>query len=727
MASKVFSIDGQLLGKYYHENRTPVTAPELSPHIIKALLAAEDIRFYKHSGIDLKALTSIPYYVLTGSNRGGSTLTQQVAKNLFKTRSKESGWLGSLPLLRPVIIKMKEWLVAFRLEQAYTKEEILLLYLNTVDFGSNSFGIHTAAKSYFSVTPKQLTVPQAAMLAGLLKATTSYNPILNYDRSLTRRNLVMSQMVKYGFLSSEACQKFKKEPITLNRTPQLDANGPRNYYTVYLTKKLEEWCAAHNKDLYSDGLEIYLTIDSRMQKLAEKAVEEKMTALQKIFYEHWGEDAPWIDRRRQEIPNYIEEHIARTALFKSKKKQTGSAEAAYKALEKPVKRQIYTIAGWKDTLISPMDSVRHYQKFLHTGLLSINPRTAHIKAWVGGINYGAFQLDHITQSRRQPGSTFKPFVYAAALSKGYSPCYKIKDTLSTFSYLEATSDGLKRKYWTPRNADAIYTGMMMSLRHAMGRSVNTVTSKLSQEIGSWRTVNDFARRFGITSPLDTFPSIALGSSEITMLEMVPAYCTFFNQGTWQSPLLIARIEDRNGEVLEVLEPQQREVISKETAWLMTYMLRGTIEEPKGTAQGLYRYDVFRGNQMGGKTGTSSRYSDGWFIGMNKDLVTGVWVGADEPVVRFKNRLGEGAKTALPVFGRYMETVLQMADTIENFPVERGYFPPPSVRITRNYECPTILPPQDTLSIDSLADPLLDVDTAATQQLYVPPVSIDSLR
>lgn len=708
LASEVYSSDGQLVGKYYRENRTPVAFEQISPEVIKALLATEDIRFEKHSGIDLKAIFSIPIYVITGNSRGGSTITQQLAKNLYKTRKLDAGLLGKLPFFKTVIIKTKEWITAIKLERSYTKKEIITMYLNTVDFGSNSFGIKTAARTFFSKPPHHINTQEAATLVGMLKATTTYNPLMNYGKSLARRNTVLQQMIKYQFLTQKRYETLSKLPIDIFYSAPLYANGPYDYYGNYLTELLNDWCTKNEIDLYTAGLKIYISIDKRMQDLAKEAVKEKMNKLQKMFYIHWGKDMPWIDKQKKEIPNFIESKAKRTKEYwRLLAKYKGDEQKVFEEMSQPRPMRIYTISGNKDTLLSPLDSLRHYYKFLHAALMTVNPFDGNIKAWVGGIDYENFQYDHVRQAKRQPGSTFKPFVYAAAINMGYPPCYNlIEDKVTTFFYEENVDGKIEKKRWTPLNADGIYTNAKTTLRHAIGRSINTVTAQLAEELGGPSVIIDYARRMGITSKLDTFPSVCLGASEVSLYEMVGAYTTFLNKGVWQEPILLLRIEDSRGNVLHEFSSKRAKVLTEEDAWLMMYMLQGPLKEPKGTAQGLFSYNIFQGNELAGKTGTSSDYSDGWFIGLTKDLITGVWVGGTEQVIRFKNRTGEGSKTALPIYGRYMEKVYENSDSLG---IYRGMFPPPPVPIRRKYICPTVLP-KDTAIIDSSAnDPDLIIE------------------
>lgn len=701
-ASELYTADGVMLGRYYTKNRSPVTYDELSPMIIKALVATEDMRFYNHAGIDMRALPAVVYYSLRGDNRGGSTITQQLAKNLYKTRAGGSkGLLGHIPLIGTIISKTKEWATAIKLERRYTKEEILTLYLNTVDFGSNAFGIKTASKTFFNTTPDSLSIPQAATLVGLLKAPTYYSPILHQERSLQRRNTVLGQMQKANVITAEQYDKLSHTPIGLRYTIEQHYDGPATYFRGVLNNYMKKWCEKNGYDLYSDGLKIYTTIDSRLQRLAEEAVEERMRELQVAFNNHWKGKNPWVDHKDNEIPGYLDAAIRRTELYKVlHKKFAGSAEKINAELNRPKRMRVFTWKGEKDTTFSSMDSLGYYKRFLHAGFIVMDPFTANIKAWVGGINYKYFKFDHVRQAKRQPGSTFKPFMYAAAFENGWGPCDKLTDMPVHIRFRDPVTN--RDTVWAPHNADYVFTGMNMTLRHALGRSVNSVAAQLTEKIG-WETVIDYAHRIGIKSPLDTVPSVALGASDVSLYELVSAYCTFMNQGIATDPIFITRIEDRNGKIIKQFSPKGRRAISEETAWLMMHMLKGTIEEPRGTVQNLWSFDLFRGNELAGKTGTSSNHSDGWFVGLSKDLVAGAWVGGEERSIHFRtSAMGEGSKTALPIYGIFMEKVY--AD--KSLGIKMGYFPKPKIKIKKPYQCRTVLPPDSTAApVDSLAAPV----------------------
>ncbi|WP_347157866.1 penicillin-binding protein 1A [Pontibacter chitinilyticus] len=701
-ASELYTSDGKLIGKYFEENRSPVSFKKMSPKLINALIATEDVRFYEHSGIDPAAIVSAAYGSLHGDARGASTITQQLAKNLYKTRTDDSkGVLGHIPVLNIIISKTKEWLTAIKLEQRYTKEEILAMYLNTVDFGSNSFGIKVAAKTFFHVSPDSLKTEQAAVLVGLLKAPTYYSPRYNPRNATRRRNTVLDQMAKYAYITQAQADSLQQLPLGLDYSVETHYEGPATYFRGAVAEYLNEWCKQNGYDLYRDGLKIYTTIDSRMQAYAEEAMEKQMRALQHRFDNHWKGKNPWVDEHNKEIPGFIDETIKRTAYYHRLKKEYGNDTLAIsRALHTPHEMKVFT---WdndsleKTVRMSPLDSLAYYKHFLHGGMMTMDPFTGHIKAWVGGINFKYFKYDHVKQARRQPGSTFKPFVYVAAIDNGYSPCDKIVDKRITINYMEKG----EKKSWSPTNADWQYTGAPMTLRRAMGKSVNVVTAQLTENIG-WETVVKYAHRLGITSPLESVPSIGLGPSDVSIYEMVAAYSTFPNRGFYTKPMFITRIEDRNGNLLHQFVPKQKKVLSTETAFLMMHMLKGGMEEPGGTSQALWEYDLWKnGNQIGGKTGTTSNHSDGWYMGVTKDLVTGVWVGGEDRSIHFRtSELGEGSKTALPVFGLFMEDIYKDKD----LGYTMGPFPKPTVKITKNYNCTTVLPKKvvvDSTAIDSV--------------------------
>jgi penicillin-binding protein 1A len=659
-ASVVYSADNQILGKYFRENREDVTFEQISPNLINALYATEDVRFDEHSGIDFKGTFSIVPYLIIGKKRGSSTITQQLAKNLFQTRDEEySGHLAKWGFHRiaKVIVKIKEWMMAIRLERAYTKREIITMYLNTVDFGSNAYGIKVAAKTFFGTSPQNLTIEQSAVLVGVLKGPTIYSPILNPKRCIARRNTVLEQMYKYDYLKKEEYNNYLAMPIGIENYKVENANdGLAPYFRAELRKDLITFCKEADLDLYSDGLKIYTTIDSRMQRYAEAALEKHMKSLQNRFFNYWKGKDPWVDENGKIIPNFIENAAKRTSTYKQLLEQyNGNADSVMAELKKPVKRRLFS---WKkeryafDTTMSFLDSIRYTKRFLHAGLLSIDPKEGHIKAWVGGINFRAFKYDHVRQGRRQPGSTFKPFVYAAAIDNlGFTPCNELVDAPITIT------DESTGKSWTPKNSDGVYTGERKTLRLALAQSINTIAVQLIQKVNP-QTVVDYAHRLGIESPLDPVPALALGVSDVSLFELVGAYSTFANKGEWIKPFYISRIDDRQGNTIRTFTPERKEVINEGTANLMLYMLMGSSKERNGTALGLYKYGktLYR-YDIAAKTGTTSNYSDGWFMGITRGLVTGIWVGGDDRSIHFHTSAdGQGSRMAMPIWSYYMDAV-----------------------------------------------------------------------
>ena len=706
VGSELYTADGKLIGRYFKENRTPVEFKDISKNVVDALIATEDVRFYNHSGIDIQALGRA--VVGMGKEGGASTITQQLAKNLYRTRyNKSSGLTSKIPLVRTIIPKLKEWMTAIKLEFNYSKNDILTMYLNTVSFGNNTYGIKTASRIYFNKEANQLTVPQAALLVGMLKATTSYNPIKNPERSLDRRNVVISQMSKYDYLSNEEAAKHKKAPIGLEAGNEDENTDGDSYLRTAVDKYLEKWCEENDYDLYEDGLKIYTTIDSKLQGYAEDAVKDQMRILQRRFYSVWGNEDPWEDSERKKVdyPDRAKKSLPIYALLQKKfPNQPDSVEAYF---NKKKKMKIFSYKGDRDTLFSTMDSIRYYGKILNTGMMTLEPKTGKIKVWVGGIDHKFFKYDHVNQAKRQAGSTFKPFAYLAALESGMSPCDKFTDKPVRIAY----QDKGETKYWEPKNADWSYSYQDMSLRWAMGRSVNTVTAQVTEKVG-WDNVVKWAHECGIDSKLESVPSVSLGSNDVTVYEMVKAYGTFLNEGNKVDPILVEKIADRNDNIIEEFAPKFKRALSEEIAWLMLYMFRGSMEEPRGTSQALWEWDLFKkGNQIGGKTGTSSDYVDAWYMGITKDLVTGVWIGCDERTAHFKNgEQGEGSRTALPLFAKFMEKVYK--DPLSGYTY--GPFPKAKVEITRTYNCPTPRPPVDTVSTDSVSVDSLDIDMSIAE-------------
>lgn len=703
-SSEIYTADGIMIGKFYTENRTPVSYKKISPNLVKALIATEDVRFYTHSGIDYKAMAGVAWGIIVGASDrgGGSTITQQLAKKLFKTRkSGARGLLGYVPGVSTLIYKTKEWLTAIKLERNFTKEEILTMYFNTVDYGNNTYGINTAAKSYFSKSPDSLNVQESAVLVGLQKATTTYNPIRNMKRSMERRNVVIDQMRKYGYLTGKQADSISALPIELKTKFETPYDGNANYFKNAVVDFVRKWGEENGYDLYTDGLKIYTTIDSRMQEDAEEAMTQKMKQLQRVFEDHWRNQNPWVDEQGKEIPDFLENVVKRTSKYKSlAAKFPNNPDSISYYLNK---KDTMTVYDWKNSgemekYWSSMDSLDYYKRILRAGMMAMNPQTGQIKAWVGGLDYNYFKYDAVKQGKRQPGSTFKPFVYTTAIDDStfnMSPCDEIVDKPFEKTYEE---DG-EEKIWKPRNATGTYTYANMTLRRALAQSINSVTAELTDQVGAANVVR-YAKKMGITTPLKAVPSIGLGPFDVSLYDMVAAYGVFVNNGTYTQPILVTKIEDSNGKVIEEFQPEHRQAISQESAFLMLQMLRGGVEEAGGTSGSIrWRFNVTaNGNELGGKTGTTSNNSDGWFMCVTRDLVVGAWVGGDDRSIHFRTtNLGEGAKTALPIVGSFLEKIYKDKS------IEPGPFPKPSFKISKTYNCPTQWAPSESDSLDIEGD------------------------
>ncbi|RZK57928.1 MAG: penicillin-binding protein [Pedobacter sp.] len=716
VGSELYTADGILIGRYFKENRTPVDFNQISPKVINALVATEDVRFYKHWGIDAQAVGRA--VVGMGKDGGASTITQQLAKNLYRTRySKSSGLIKHIPVVRTLVSKLKEWMTALKLESNYEKNDIITMYLNTVSFGNNAYGIKTASRIYFDKEAKELNVNEAALLVGMLKGTNLYNPINNPTGALARRNTVLNQMNKYDYLSKDSLSMISKLPLQLKEGKMRDATSGDSYLRTAVDKYLEDWCKENNYDLYEDGLKIYTTIDSKLQGYAEEAVKEQMRIIQKRFYNVWGNEDPWEDSERKKVdyPERAKKNLPIYALLQKKFKNNTDSIDAYFNKKKEMK--IFSYKGDRDTLFSTMDSIRYYGKIMNTGMMTMEPKSGKIKVWVGGIDHKFFKYDHVNQAKRQAGSTFKPFAYLAALESGMSPCDTFVDKPVKIAYQNKG----KTEYWEPKNADWSYSYQNMSLRWAMGKSVNTVTAQVTEKVG-WDNVVKWAHECGIDSHLESVPSVSLGPNDVSVFEMVKAYSTFLNEGVRTEPILVEKITDQNDNLVEDFKPKTKRVLTEEIAWLMLYMFRGGMEEPGGTSQALWEWDLFeKNNQIGGKTGTSSDYVDAWYMGITKDLVTGVWVGCDERTAHFRNgETGEGSRTALPIFAKFMEKVYKDPNSGYTY----GPFPKPKVEITIKYNCPTPRQQIDTTTVDSTQVDSLDmVEPIETQPVVVPETEV----
>ena len=644
VASEVYSADSVLLGRYFIQDRTEVKYEDISPSLIDALIATEDIRFYNHSGVDFRSLGRVLIKSLLlqdESAGGGSTITQQLAKNLYP---RKTYWMGSM-----LVNKVKEAIIAVRIESLYSKEEILALYLNTIPFADNTYGLQSAAKRFFSTTSKDLTLQQAGVLVGMLKATHYYNPRLFPDRARERRNVVFAQMARYGFIATAESDSLQDEPLELNYQRNTFHDGLAPYFREQVKSELIRWCENRKKadgtpyNLFTDGLKIYTTIDSRLQRYAEQAVEKQMSALQDLFFDHWGKVKPW--KGNEEI---IMDGVRRSSRYKKLKDEGLSEAEIMEVFNTRVPMRFFSWEGEKEVEASPLDSVKHHVQFLNAGFLAMDPTSGEVKAWVGGINHDFFQYDHVREStKRQVGSIFKPLVFATAIDQGVQPCELIPADQQTY----VNEDG---EPWTPRNSNYDYR-VSYTMRGALAYSVNTVSVKLIHRAGIRNTIA-LARRLGITSEMEEDPSISLGSASISMMEMSGAYAALANDGVTSYPYFIQSIHDRRGEVYDDFRPKisGQKAMSTETAQLVRHMLQSVVQE--GTASRLrWRYNVH--NDIGGKTGTTQDNADGWFMAITPKLVIGTWVGADDPRIHFRSTyLGQGSNTALPMVAYFMQTI-----------------------------------------------------------------------
>jgi len=673
VATEIISSDGVVIGKFYKENRTPVKYEELPQHLVKALVATEDERFYEHSGIDAKG--TLRAVVRLGRDGGASTLTQQLAKNLFHGE-------GSKFILFRVIQKVKEWIIAIRLERQYTKQEIIALYLNQVDFVNGAVGIRSAAKIYMNKEPKDLTIEESALFVGMLKNPSLYNPNRKKRAQLVldRRNTVLGQMVKNGVISEAKKEELKKLPVKLDFRPESHSEGSATYFREYLRDYMKKWVKDHLKedgteyDLYRDGLKIYTTIDSKMQQYAEEAVYEHLKNLQKEFFKGKKdqENAPFVDITPEQTQQIMNQAMKNSERWRKMDLNGKTKEEIIKSFDVPAKMKIFTYDGEKDTIMTPKDYIIYYKHFLQTGMMAMEPRTGHIKAWVGGVNYKYFQYDHVGQGARQVGSTFKPFVYATVIEQlQMSPCDSIIDSYFTMPKGKWGIDA----DWSPKNSDGNYRGTI-TLQKALANSVNTVSAKLIDKVGP-QAVADMAKELGITSKIPVQPSIALGAVDITVEEMVGAMSTFANQGVYVKPNFIIKIEDKNGVVIDQPMPVTKDVVNKDVAYAVVKLMEGVTQSGTGSrlkwgGAGFRNYDYSFGNPIAGKTGTSQNNSDGWFIGMVPNLAAGIWVGNEDRAAHFKStHYGQGATTALPIWGIFMKKCYADSDLdVSKEPFER---------------------------------------------------------
>ncbi len=719
-ASEIYSADGVLIGKYFSENRTPVKYEDVNPVFWKALIDTEDERFYKHHGVDPIGLFAVLKDVLVSHEaRGASTITQQLAKNMFRVRTQYStGLLGYIPGVRILIMKSKEWIIATKLEMLYDKEEILTMYANTVDFGSNAFGIKTACKTYFNTTPAKITAEQAAVLVGMLKATTYYNPISHPENSLERRNVVLHNMMTHGDMTRAEFDSVSAIPIKLNYNVESNYDGQAKYFREAIADYLKDWCEENGYDLYSSGLKIYTTIDTRMQKYAEEAARKQMRQVQRNFDRHWAGQDPWRDENHQVIPNFIENIAKRQPVYKMLQQRfPNQPDSVVYYLNKPHKVKLFDYEkGTIEKEMSTMDSIRYMVKFMHCSFVAMEPQTGQVKAWVGDIDFNSWKYDKVT-AMRQPGSTFKLFVYTEAMNQGLTPCDKRRDEYIRMEVYDKQKHGMTT--WTPTNANGRFSGDSIPLKGAFARSINSVAVRLGQEMGI-KNIAKTAHDMGIKSPLDEQPSLALGSSDVNLLEMTNAYCTIANDGKHIEPVLVTRIIDKDGNEVYTSNPEEKQVIPYKSAFFMQQLLMGGMREPGGTSQSLWGYvDKAQDTDFGGKTGTSNNHSDAWFMGVSPRIVVGAWVGGEYRSIHFRTgALGQGSRTALPICGYFLQEL--MGDP--NFMRYHGRFnKPQDDDITRDmYQCGSYYPAKkDTAAVDSTLTDSIMVIGADGKPMLVP--------
>ncbi len=659
LATEIISSDGVVLGKYFEKNRSQLKYSDLPKNLVQALVATEDARFYEHSGIDgrgtLRAIASL------GTSGGASTLTQQLAKQLFHGE-------GSKFLPFRIVQKIKEWIIAIRLERQYTKNEIIAMYCNVYDFGNYSVGVSSAAQTYFSKVPKDLTIEESAILVGMFKNSGLYNPVKNPQGVKNRRNVVLLQMEKGGIITKGQKEKLQALPITLKFKLESHREGTATYFREYLRDYLKKWMEenkkpdGHDYNIYKDGLKIYTTIDSRMQLYAEEAVEKHMANLQEQFFDEakTNKNAPFVNISKAETDRIMNQAMKASYRWTVMTEMEKSEEEIIASFSQKTKMKVFTWKGERDTIMTPVDSIRYYKHFLQSGLMAMEPQTGNIKAWVGGINYKYFQYDHVGQGARQVGSTFKPFVYATAIEQlGMSPC----DTILDGPFMIRKGRHNVTEDWEPRNSDNRYRGMV-SLKQGLANSINTISAKLIDKTGP-DAVIELTHKLGVKSSIPSQPSIALGAVDITVQDMVAAYGTFANQGVYVKPQFITRIEDKSGVVIYEPITESHDVLNKDIAFAVIKLLEGVTESGSGArlrTQGggagdnrWTGYPYMFTNPIAGKTGTTQNQSDGWFMGMVPNLVTGVWVGCEDRSARFKSlTYGQGATAALPVWGYFMK-------------------------------------------------------------------------
>lgn len=673
LASEILSSDGQTLGKFYlDDNRTNLKYDDLPENLVNTLIASEDIRFRDHSGIDARGTLRAAFFL--GKRGGASTISQQLARQLFvgvRSRNKFETFKQ----------KVKEWVLAIRLERSYTKEEIISMYLNIYDFGNNADGIRSAARIYFGKEPMELKIEESAMLIGMLQNSSLYNPLRREELTKNKRNIVLGQLARYDYITEQEKDSLQAMKMDINFNPENHREGLATYFRMYLQRFMNDWIAKNPKpalegerdrwNLYLDGLKIYTTVDSRMQKNAEEAVSEHMSRLQAEFFvqntPERNRTAPFLDVPQEEIDKIMERAMKRSERWRVMKEK-GNSEKEIR--ESFTKKTEMTVFDWKsdtkekDTIMTPLDSIRYYKTFLRTAMMSMEPQSGHVKAWVGGVDYKHFQYDNVFQGAIQAGSTFKPFVYAAAIDQlRLSPCEMLPDTQYC---IEAEKHG-NMEPWCPKNSDGTYSGNNMTLKYALANSVNTVTAQLIDRVGPKAVVN-ITNNLGFSREIPPVPSIALGTADVNVYEMVGAYGMFANEGVYVKPVMVTRIEDKNGTVLYEYVPETKDVLSKEVSYAMIELMKGVTQSGSGARlrhsfnknNTVYKevvtgYPYELTNPIAGKTGTTQNNSDGWFMGMVPNLVTGVWVGGEDKPIHFnRTAYGQGASMALPIWGLYMK-------------------------------------------------------------------------
>ena len=703
-ASEIYSADGKLIGKFFNENRTPVKFEDVNPTFWKVLVDTEDERFYKHHGIDFTGmLAAAKDMIVHHDARGASTITQQLAKNMFRVRTQYStGLLGYIPGIKMLVMKSKEWIIATKLELVYDKKDILTMYANTVDFGSNAFGIKTACKTYFNTTPSELTLDQMAVLVGMLKATTYYNPRINPKNSLKRRNIVLSNMLRHNDINRAQYDSISAKPITLNYSVESNYDGKALYYREYLANYLKDWCEENDYDLYSSGLKIYTTLDSRMQEYAEQAAIKQMKIVQRNFKNHWGNEEPWQDENHKVIPGFIEGIAKKLPVYKYlSNKFENSPDSIDYYLNKPHTVKLFDYEkGFIEDQMSTMDSIRYMVHFMHCAFVAMEPQTGAVKAWVGDINFNTWKYDKVT-AMRQPGSTFKLFVYTEAMNQGLTPCDKRRDEYFSMQVFDKKKN--QEVTWAPTNANGSFSGDSMALKSAFARSINSVAVRLGQEMGISRIV-ETAHKMGIKSPLDATPALALGSSDINLMELANSYCTIANDGVHHEPVVVTRIVDKDGKVVYTAPTAEEQAIPYRSAFFMQQLLMGGLREPGGTSMsfGGYLGDSYKDTDWGGKTGTSNNHSDAWFMGVSPKLVVGAWVGGEYRCIHFRTgTLGQGSRTALPICGYFVQALL----SDPNFKQYHAKFgkPKDDAILSSMYNCASYYShsKRDTLQTDSI--------------------------